>query len=43
MIPEYTVRVGVLIGPNLKHYSESYYDNYITKYLEFNDKVFKIK
>ena len=42
-ISEHTIRVGVLISLNLKHYSESYYNNFITNNLEFNKKVFKIK
>ena len=33
----------MLIGPNLKYYSESYYDNYIVNNLKFDNKVFKIK
>ena len=43
IILQYTIRVKVLIGPNLKYYLESYYDNYITNNLEFDDKVFEIK
>ena len=42
-IPEYTVRIGLLVGPNLKHYSNTFYDRHITNWLDYDNKVFEIK
>ena len=40
---EYIVKIGILLGPNLKFTSKENYENNIYKKLKYNDRIIEIE